>query len=150
LFSHESAVQALPSSQTSGDSLVKMPQAARARQPSLTEQYCVASHFVSSGTNMHWFEKHVFVVQAMPSSQSASSQHSAQSPPQHFSVPKHLGEALQVPSALQRSMVQLSLSLQSSGPPHAVPVPAPVPIVPAPASFALPPLAEPPALESAA
>jgi hypothetical protein len=78
-------------------------------------------------------------VQLTPSSQSACSQHSAQSPPaQHFSLPAHMGGASHMPSALQRSLVQASLSLQSSGPPQGTPVPAAFPTLP------LPPAAEPP------
>jgi hypothetical protein len=89
---------------------------------------------------MQRLEKQVFSVQLTPSSQSESSQHSAHSPPaQHFCVPAHLGDVSQVPSALHKSLVQASSSLQSSGPPHfaapSPPVPAlplvpPVPVLP--------------------
>jgi hypothetical protein len=103
-------------------------------QPSAAEQYSEAAHWVSSGTNMHCPEKQVFMVQPTPSSQSASLQHCAQSPPQHLSLPVHLGAASHVPSALQRSVVHTFLSSQSSGPPQATVVSAPVPallVVPA-------------------
>ena len=88
----------------------------------------------SLGTNMHWPEKHVLLVQLRPSSQSVFSQHWAQSPPQHLSEPGHLGEASQVPSGLQRSVVQMFPSSQSSGPLQVA-----LALAPAPAS-GLPPL----------
>jgi hypothetical protein len=89
---------------------------------------------------MHCPEKQVFTVHSTPSSQSLLSQHSAQSPPQHFLPSVQVGEASQVPSALQRSVVHGSLSAQSSGPAQALPVPAPVPTLPA-AVVELPPVA---------
>jgi hypothetical protein len=153
LSTHESTVQSLLSAHTSAASPAKTPHTCLARQPSLAEQYWAGSHFVSSGTYMHCPEKQVGLVQLAPAVQSLSSQHSAQSPPQHFSVPAHLGAVSQVPSALHRSTVHGSLSLQSSGPaqcalllaplpsPAALPESPPLPVLPAVPLPAMSPLA---------
>jgi hypothetical protein len=100
---------------------------------------------------MHWPLKQMSFVQVTPSSQSACAQHSAQSPPaQHFSLPAHMGEASQTPSALQRSRLQASLSLQSSGPLQGILGAAPIPTLPPalepllPALEPLPPALDPP------
>jgi hypothetical protein len=93
--------------------------------------------------------KQVFVVQPTPSSQSVSSQHSAQSPSQHLWGPLHFAAEAQVPSMVQKSLVQLSPSLQSSGPPHLLALPAmAVPALPIPPT-PLPPFDEPPTAEPA-
>jgi hypothetical protein len=94
------------------------------------EQNSSGPQAVSSGKNMHRPAKQVLVVHPTPSSQSAWSQHSAQSPPQHFSGLLQLGAAAHVPSTVQMSFVQTSSSSQSSGPPHAL-LPPFVPALPA-------------------
>jgi hypothetical protein len=119
-------------------------------QLSLTEQNSSEAQAASSGKNMHWPAKQVLVVQATPSSQSWSSQHSSQSPPQHLSDAAHLGAVAQVPSMLHASTVHASPSSQSSGPsqrivPPAAPPPpplllAPPLLLPVAAAPALPPL----------
>ena len=93
LSTQESAVHGASSSHTLGASPAKPVQALRSTQLSLVEQYSEAAHEASLGTNMHCPAKHVLVVQLTPSSQSASLQHCAHSPVQHFSVPGHLGDA---------------------------------------------------------
>src|ERR1041384_4877206 len=75
---------------------------------------------------MHCAMKQTLSVHFTWSSQSSLPQHSAQVPPQQRSVPAHLGEVAQVPSALHRSTVQLSPSSQSSGPTQLLPSVAPV------------------------
>lgn len=129
LSTQESAVQGAPSSHTLGASPANPVQALRATQFSLVEQYSEAAQEASLGTNMHCPAKQVLVVQLTPSSQSASSQHCAHSPVQHFSEPGQRGDASHVPSGLQRSRVQTFLSSQSSGPLHDLLTlpPAPVP-----------------------
>jgi hypothetical protein len=93
-------------------------QAISGRQLSVMEQNSSGPQAASFGTNMHLPAKHVLVVQPTESSQSMSSQHSAQSPLQHISGPLHLGADAHTPCVVQKSFVQLSLSLQSSGPPQ--------------------------------
>jgi hypothetical protein len=113
-------------------------QAMSGRQLSVTEQASSGPHAASFGTNMHLPAKQLLTVQATLSSQSALSQHSAQSPSQHFSGPLHLGVEVQVPSIVQKSLVQLSWSLQSSGPPQLL-APPPAELPPVVAAPALPP-----------
>ena len=93
------------------------------RQLSVTEQASSGPQAASFGTNMHLPAKQVFTVQPTPSSQSVFSQHSAQSPSQHFCGPLHLAAEAQLPSIVQKSLVQVSLSLQSSGPPQVLGLP---------------------------
>src|SRR5688572_25691903 len=95
---------------------------------------------------MHRPAKQVLVVQATPSSQSACSQHSLQSPSQHCAGAAHLATIAQVPSRLHASVVHTSPSSQSSGPSQRVVLPLPpfvlAPPLPLPAVLlpALPPL----------
>jgi hypothetical protein len=124
--SHVSLVQLALSSQMLTLSPGKPVQIWRSLQPSLAAQYSVMAHWPSSGTNMHCPAKQVFAVQLTWSSQSALSQHSLHSPLQHLSAPPHFGDASHVPSALQRSVVQMFLSSQSSGPSQLTRAPAPL------------------------
>jgi hypothetical protein len=115
-------------------------------QLSLIEQNSAVAQAESSGKNMQWPAWQVLVVQATPSSQSTSSQHSLQSPSQHLAGAAHLGAVAQMPSMLHASSVQTSPSSQSSGlSQRAVPPPEPAlpPVLLAPALLlpaVLPPL----------
>jgi hypothetical protein len=94
------------------------------RQLSVTEQNSPGAHAVSSGTYMQRPAKHTFCVQLTWSSQSASSQHSAHSPSQQR-LPEHLLAQAQLPSVVQKSVVQVSPSSQLSGPAHCAAPPEP-------------------------
>jgi hypothetical protein len=113
-LSQTSVVQALESSQPVP--VTAASQATLSLQLSVTEQASPARHLPSSGMNMHWPAKQVFVVHATPSSQSESSQQPAQSPSQQRCGPEHLGAASHLPSVVQKSLVQASPSSQSCGP----------------------------------
>jgi hypothetical protein len=139
-FAHESVVHGLESPHAAEFGSASL-QAISGRQLSVTEQNSSGPQAASFGTNMHLPAKQVLVVQPTASSQSASSQHPAQSPLQHFSGALHLGADAQEPCVVQKSFVQLSLSLQSSGPLQVLaPPPTALPAVLVAPALLLPPV----------
>jgi hypothetical protein len=93
---HESVVHGLESAHVTEFGSASS-QAMSSRQLSVTEQNSAGPQAASFGTNMHLPAKQVLTVQPTPSSQSASSQHSSQSPLQHFSGAEQRGADAQVP-----------------------------------------------------